>query len=120
MKMKKAGQRVPASRLCGRGGIRTLDTARRYSGFRDRPIQPLSHPSEIIELNVNSELTSLSPSTILRELLVQPFAADTAFQEPFSPMSFSFGSVHLYVDEDPRPSSPCKSTLPCVIDNVGK
>ena len=31
----------------GRGGIRTLDTAVRYTGFRDRPIQPLSHPSGV-------------------------------------------------------------------------
>jgi hypothetical protein len=31
----------------GGGGIRTHGTAKRYTGFRDRPYQPLRHPSVI-------------------------------------------------------------------------
>src|SRR5208337_1556704 len=31
--------------ISGGGGIRTHGTAKRYIGFRDRPFQPLRHPS---------------------------------------------------------------------------
>lgn len=34
-----------ASSVSGGGGIRTHGTAMRYTGFRDRPFQPLRHPS---------------------------------------------------------------------------
>src|SRR5262249_55754180 len=37
--------RSAAQLFSGGGGIRTLGTARRYTGFRDRPFQPLRHPS---------------------------------------------------------------------------
>jgi hypothetical protein len=32
---------------CGGGGIRTPGTREGYNGFRDRPIQPLWHPSVV-------------------------------------------------------------------------
>src|SRR5262249_26238009 len=35
----------------GGGGIRTHGTAMRYTGFRDRPFQPLRHPSDGVSSN---------------------------------------------------------------------
>jgi hypothetical protein len=38
----------------GGGGIRTLGTGNRYTGFRDRPFQPLRHPSGVVGLRLAS------------------------------------------------------------------
>jgi hypothetical protein len=48
----------------GRGGIRTLDTAMRYSGFRDRPIQPLSHPSVWLIILMEYTISFLEVQTL--------------------------------------------------------
>ncbi len=37
-----------SSDVSGGGGIRTHGTAKRYTGFRDRPFQPLRHPSGLV------------------------------------------------------------------------
>jgi integrase len=40
--------RYAARAFSGGGGIRTHGTAKRYTGFRDRPFQPLRHPSGLV------------------------------------------------------------------------
>ena len=112
---EKAGHGCPAhSSSCGRGGIRTLDTAKRYSGFRDRPIQPLSHPSRIITYYRRLALAVRS-SPILWKHLIQPLAPCSTLEETLPLQSFRLRQKHFSMHKDPGPSSTGKSALPRVV-----
>ena len=78
-------------------------------------LKPLSHPSKIVALNVNSELTVLSLSSILGKMLIQPLPAYTTLQELLPVKGFSFRSAHLHMKEDPGSASSSESTLPSIV-----